>query len=494
MYLMVLSTGVLYLAVLAAILLLSTAVPIYLVNKVRRWFCRLPAGGRRVAFFHPYCMSGGGGERVLWTAIAAIVERFPQHHVYVYCDCGGAPLPTMCELAERVRGQFGVHVPYRRVQLVPLHSAFLLKPRLYPVMTLVGESLGSMLVAAECLYRLLPDVFIDTMGCAFSMPVVACLAGGCSRLCYVHYPTVSSSMMGRLCLSMSPHVSWRRRIGALVKYIYYAVLCWAYSWAGRWADVVMCNGSWTAGHISALWKRPIRGSDDSVGSKHVADVRVVFPPCDVDPLGDMLAGDEEGRRPVIVSVAQFRPEKDHQLQLYSFCRFITDHPSLSAGATLVLAGSCRDSDDRLRVQQLRQLTQQLQLTDRVKFEVNVTRDRLRQLYSSSLIGLHTMLDEHFGIGVVDMMAAGLIVIGHNSGGPRFDIINVDKNCADVDSVGDSTGFLASSATDFASAMARIISLDKRQRNSLRRRARESVLRFGPNEFRAEFLRACSSVL
>jgi alpha-1,2-mannosyltransferase len=30
--------------------------------------------------------------------------------------------------------------------------------------------------------------------------------------------------------------------------------------------------------------------------------------------------------------------------------------------------------------------------------------------------------EHFGISIVEMLAAGLIVVAHNSAGPRFDII------------------------------------------------------------------------
>lgn len=42
--------------------------------------------------------------------------------------------------------------------------------------------------------------------------------------------------------------------------------------------------------------------------------------------------------------------------------------------------------------------------------------------SQALIGIHTMKDEHFGISVVDMMAAGLITIAHDSAGPRLDII------------------------------------------------------------------------
>lgn len=31
--------------------------------------------GANVAFFHPYCNAGGGGERVLWVAIKALLRR-----------------------------------------------------------------------------------------------------------------------------------------------------------------------------------------------------------------------------------------------------------------------------------------------------------------------------------------------------------------------------------------------------------------------------------
>jgi alpha-1,2-mannosyltransferase len=37
-----------------------------------------------------------------------------------------------------------------------------------------------------------------------------------------------------------------------------------------------------------------------------------------------------------------------------------------------------------------------------------------------------MKEEHFGISVVEMMAAGLVTITHNSAGPKLDIIGRNK--------------------------------------------------------------------
>ena len=31
--------------------------------------------GKKVAFFHPFCNDGGGGEKVLWSMIEALLEN-----------------------------------------------------------------------------------------------------------------------------------------------------------------------------------------------------------------------------------------------------------------------------------------------------------------------------------------------------------------------------------------------------------------------------------
>lgn len=55
---------------------------------------------------------------------------------------------------------------------------------------MVGQSLGSMLVTLECLWRCAPDVFCDTMGAAFGYPLVKLFARS-KVIAYVHYPIVS---------------------------------------------------------------------------------------------------------------------------------------------------------------------------------------------------------------------------------------------------------------------------------------------------------------
>ena len=50
------------------------------------------------------------------------------------------------------------------------------------------------------------------------------------------------------------------------------------------------------------------------------------------------------------------------------------------------------------------------------------KEELLEYLSKAKVGVHTMWNEHFGIGVVEFMAAGVLTIAHNSGGPKLDIV------------------------------------------------------------------------
>ena len=67
---------------------------------------------------------------------------------------------------------------------------------------------------------------------------------------------------------------------------------------------------------------------------------------------------------------------------------------------------------------MQDLAKHLSLEGNVEFKINVPYSELINDLQTGTIGLHTMWNEHFGISVVENMAAGLIMIAHNSGGPR----------------------------------------------------------------------------
>lgn len=66
----------------------------------------------------------------------------------------------------------------------------------------------------------------------------------------------------------------------------------------------MVNSSWTEKHILDLWNIPFR-------------THRVYPPCEVSHLKKLQQNKHiiDSEKIIILSIAQFRPEKDHPLQL-----------------------------------------------------------------------------------------------------------------------------------------------------------------------------------
>jgi len=198
---------------------------------------------------------------------------------------------------------------------------------------------------------------------------------------------------------------------------------------------------------------------------------------------------------LILSLAQFRPEKDHVLQLHALARLFHVAPQHRQEGPrrvrLILAGGCRDESDYHRVASLRSLCAEIGLRDSaaapekelsewdVTFRTNVSLTEMRQLLSQAVIGLHTMREEHFGINVVEFMAAGAIAVAHNSGGPKMDIV--------IPWDGHQTGFLAEDEATYADAFKKVLELTSEARIDMARKARESVKsRFAQEAFEDAF--------
>jgi alpha-1,2-mannosyltransferase len=263
---------------------------------------------------------------------------------------------------------------------------------------MLGQSLGSYVLAYEAISSFVPDIFIDTMGYAFTLPFVQSVLE-IPTAAYVHYPTISTDMLSRL-----PGVSF-------IKNIYWRLFAYAYAYVCKQMDVLMTNSTWTCAHMEQL-----TGKEASKG-----EIRVIFPPCDTTSLAALPLSPREKS---IIYVAQFRPEKDHATVLKAFSILLTNNPPLrtDSGAKLVLIGSVRDDRDRRKVEELKRTATELDVSDQVEFICDAPWDKVVSWLGRGWIGTNAMWNEHFGIGVVEYMAAGLIPVVHDSGGPKLDIV------------------------------------------------------------------------
>ena len=174
---------------------------------------------------------------------------------------------------------------------------------------------------------------IDSMGYSFTYPLFR-LVAGCRVACYIHYPTISTDMLQRVqkreanfnnrgLIAASPTLS-------ALKLLYYRLFAWSYGICGRFSSAVMTNSSWTAEHIDTLW---------SMKSTKI------FPPCDVSAF-QKLSLSEKREDGLIISLAQFRPEKNHQLQIHAFYKLKDSMPGRDI--RLIMAGGVRNEGDSQR--------------------------------------------------------------------------------------------------------------------------------------------------
>lgn len=280
-----------------------------------------------------------------------------------------------------------------------------------------------MIVAWDAFHLITPDIFIDTMGYAFALALCNFLFPHVPTAAYVHYPTISTDMLSSLDDQRGRGVNaglghgWK----GTVKRHYWILFAKLYSWVGGEIDVVMTNSTWTSNHIKSLWQTTRRKR------KWTRDIHVVFPPVAVEELEQAIEITQESeniRKRDLLYIAQFRPEKDHHNIIIAFATLLKTHPEYAgmSGPKLILIGSVRDEKDKMLVYKLRVLAQEHHVSDQVDFVINAKWSQILDALRTSSIGVNGMWNEHFGIGVVEYQAAGLISVVDDSGGPKIDIV------------------------------------------------------------------------
>jgi alpha-1,2-mannosyltransferase len=185
-----------------------------------------------------------------------------------------------------------------------------------------------------------------------------------------------------------------------------------YQFNGKYSEFSHCNSTWTFDHIVKTWGNP-------------STKKLLYPPCATKLYAPEKVTQEKSGN-VIVSFAQFRPEKDHKLQIEIFKK-VKELYKLQ-NLQFYIIGSVRGEEDQKLFDNLNQIVKSYNLENEIIFKKNLRTEEVKQLFSIAKVGIHTMKDEHFGISIIEMMAAGLITIAHKSAGPLKDIIGPAKDC------------------------------------------------------------------
>lgn len=195
---------------------------------------------------------------------------------------------------------------------------------------MAGQSVGSMICALEALSRARCHIFWDTTGHAFAV-AMAKLCWGMHTAAYVHYPTITTEMLDQVQAARPTYNNDTRIAGSVTattaKLLYYKAFAAAYRLAGGCIDLPMGNSTWTCAHLRSLW-----------GAAHT-HIPVVYPPCAVQELCELpLRAEQRAESRLVVSIAQFRPEKDHRLQLHALAEL--RNLGTCAAPGLCLAAAC----------------------------------------------------------------------------------------------------------------------------------------------------------
>jgi alpha-1,2-mannosyltransferase len=198
---------------------------------------------------------------------------------------------------------------------------------------------------------------------------------------------------------------------------------------------------------------------------------------------DVSTSSERKRENLIIYVAQFRPEKNHSLVLRAFAKYYHSTADKTVSAErprLVLIGSVRsNTSDNIHIYNLRLQVRELKIYEATTFICDASFSVVLQQMQKASIGVNGMWNEHFGIGVVEYLAAGLIPVVHDSGGPKLDIVVPFK--------GEPTGYYAETDEQFATAFGSVFKMSDAKRLEMRLRNREAAKRFTEEAFARKWI-------
>lgn len=210
-----------------------------------------------------------------------------------------------------------------------------------------------------------------------------------SDIIYMHYPTFALLRETPVNLKYQKSLFWR------VYFTPYEAI------QGMLAKRMKCRVLLTNSEYSA----------DAIRRHTGVNAMILYPPVEIEDF--LKVSDITEREDIVVLCGRFSPEKNYELAL----DIAQELPHID----FKIIGASSGKISQAYFNKLRKIIEEKRLKN-VELLRDVPRSRQIGIYSKSKVFLHTMIGEHFGIAIVESMAAGLVPVVHRSGGAWNDII------------------------------------------------------------------------
>lgn len=139
---------------------------------------------------------------------------------------------------------------------------------------------------------------------------------------------------------------------------------------------------------------------------------VIYPPVSVKPYIKLLRN--KRRKNLVVTIGRFTPEKRYE--------DVIKIASKTSNIKYVIIGSVPNKLSVRYFSKIRNMISRNKLRN-VILMPNLSFESKLKVLSQAKVYLHTMVNEHFGISIVEGMASGLVPVTHMSGGAWEDILD-----------------------------------------------------------------------
>ncbi|MCD6538374.1 glycosyltransferase [Candidatus Bathyarchaeota archaeon] len=349
----------------------------------------------RIGIIHNSLNSTGGGERLCLKMIEALKDS--GYEVIL-----GTTEPTNWDKVEKTMGM--TVRPDRELSLLKA------KMRIFGIYMRLLTTFLALKMRREC------DIVVNTHGDILFAD---------SDIIYMHYPTFAILRETPVNTKYSSSLIWRIYFTPYEKIQNILVR--------RYLDgIILTNSTFSRDAIKRYTGR---------------DAIVVYPPVEIEAFSFAAKSDE--RENIIVSCGRYTPEKNYEFIL-EVAEKLRDEP-----IRFVVVGASSGKISKRYYMKLEKIRKAKGL-ENVEFLRDIDFSKLIALYSKSKIYLHAMRNEHFGISVVEAMAAGLVPVIHRSGGPWQDILRMRQGVH---------GFSYTTASEAAEIIRELI-VDERKRRRI----------------------------